>query len=365
MGFWKKILAVVVGAACAATAAAHGFLAEPKARNVIANSNYCPHCLAAGGPGMTYAGGRVWPNALHGVCGDPHAGPLDHEAGGKFATGAVAARYVRGQRITIRVRITAPHGGRFSFGLCPVPDGAGDAAERAAVTQRCLDANKLTNVEDGTPYWWFGKKPVGEYAMDFRLPPAVTCKRCVLQWHYETGNSCNIPGTPAQHLMSPGMTPCNQSPNMEEFWNCADVSIADGEGGQDAEPPATAKKKAGKKAAARPRRRRRERFAPYYGGPAATAGGGSAAQDIAVAALVLAVVALALPPLLALVAGGAAGTWYLVRRYGHLVPVLRVRPRGGGPRPAAALPAPPPAAWALPRTLPRALPRQKIKIRAD
>jgi hypothetical protein len=102
-----------------------------------------------------------------------------------------------------------------------------DAAERKTVTQKCFDANRLLNAKDGTPYWWFGKKPAGEYTMDFRLPPGISCARCVLQWHYESGNSCTIPGTPEQHVMSPNMVPCDQTGVMEEFWNCADVSVSD------------------------------------------------------------------------------------------------------------------------------------------
>ena len=223
---WRRVLRFAVMAASVVSAACHGFLAEPASRNAVHNSNYCPHCLAAGGPGVTYANGRVWPNSKHGVCGDPHTGPLDHEAGGKFATAKITGTYRRGQRITLRIKLTAPHGGRFSFGLCPVPDGASAADERRAVTQSCLDANRLTNAKDGTEFWWLGKKGVGEYTMDFVLPASVSCKRCVLQWHYETGNSCTIPGTPDQHVISANMVSCAQSGNMEEFWNCADVSIS-------------------------------------------------------------------------------------------------------------------------------------------
>jgi predicted carbohydrate-binding protein with CBM5 and CBM33 domain len=226
----RRIGTMLLGLAVAVSQAAgvlgHGFMSEPAARNVQRNSNYCPHCLPAGGPGKTYANGRVWPNSLHGVCGDAHDGPRDHEAGGKFATPPkIAAVYLQGQVVTLRVKITAPHGGRFSFGLCPVPDGATPDRERAVTTQKCFDANRLVNAADGTPYWWFGKRGNGEYTMQFKLPPSITCKRCTLQWHYETGNSCNIPGTPEQHQVSAGLVPCSQSSSMEEFWNCADVSI--------------------------------------------------------------------------------------------------------------------------------------------
>ena len=41
--------ACLVLASCLPPVAGHGFMFEPKARNVIHNSDYCPHCLAAGG----------------------------------------------------------------------------------------------------------------------------------------------------------------------------------------------------------------------------------------------------------------------------------------------------------------------------
>lgn len=36
-------------AAALPTAWGHGFMYYPAARNVVLNSDYCPHCLAAGG----------------------------------------------------------------------------------------------------------------------------------------------------------------------------------------------------------------------------------------------------------------------------------------------------------------------------
>lgn len=312
-GWFRRVLAVAVGAMTlfAGGVAAHGMLVEPRARNVVHNSNYCPHCLAAGGPGTTYAGGRVWPNSVHGACGDPAAGPLDHEAGGKFATKVVTGTYVRGQRLTLRVKISAPHGGRFSFGICPVPDGATDAVERQKVTQACFDANRLTNAVDNTPYWWFGKRGVGEYTMDFVLPPAISCKRCVLQWHYETGNSCTIPGTPEQHAMSPNMVSCDKTGVMEEFWNCADVSVTDD--GKKPQPTKTAKKTTAKKKATV---KRREAYTNQYAG-----GGGDGITTVT--ALSLAVIALALPSILATSAAAGIVLWFIMFRY--LRP--HVRPR--------------------------------------
>jgi hypothetical protein len=96
-------------------AAAHGFMATPASRNVIHSTyyprtaaersqypesywNYCPHCLAAGGPGLVSNDSQLdWPTGLHGFCGDvyykdglaPNVDTnRDHDAGGRFATGA-------------------------------------------------------------------------------------------------------------------------------------------------------------------------------------------------------------------------------------------------------------------------------------
>ena len=247
----RKLLGLAVIAANVIAASCHGFMSEPAARNVVHNSDSCPHCWSAGGPSVTYSGNRKWSanwdpkkNAAHGVCGDPVTAPAHHEAGGKFATKKITGVYARGQTITLRVKVTAPHGGRFIFGICPVPDGASDAAERAAVTQQCMDRNRLKNAQDGTDYWWFGKKTTGEFEMQFKLPDNIECKRCVLQWHYETGNSCTLPGTPPDAVMGGGtMGGCEGNKNIEEFWNCADVTVLP-KGAKVPDPPKKSKQSA-------------------------------------------------------------------------------------------------------------------------
>lgn len=69
IGMMRPALFVLVAACLASQVAAHGFLAEPAARNVLANSDYCPQCLNAGGPGVVGGGGKVWPAGSHGICG--------------------------------------------------------------------------------------------------------------------------------------------------------------------------------------------------------------------------------------------------------------------------------------------------------
>ncbi len=53
--------------ACAALvllpcASAHGFVAEPAARNLVRNWQYCPHCVNSGGPWVVSKEGKLtWP----------------------------------------------------------------------------------------------------------------------------------------------------------------------------------------------------------------------------------------------------------------------------------------------------------------
>lgn len=97
----------------------HGHLAVPASRNLLANSEYCPHCLNAGGPHGFYEdilcestyfqtlhhvmlfgcsgpkvvqiGDEKWPAGRHGLCGDRWdlEQPRPHEAGGRHWTGQV------------------------------------------------------------------------------------------------------------------------------------------------------------------------------------------------------------------------------------------------------------------------------------
>ena len=45
----RILLLAALLVAAAPTAHSHGFMFEPRARNVITGNNYCPHCLASGG----------------------------------------------------------------------------------------------------------------------------------------------------------------------------------------------------------------------------------------------------------------------------------------------------------------------------
>lgn len=215
----RKYLVAAVAAGVAMRAAGHGYLATPAARNVQHNSDWCPHCLNAGGPWLVYSRGRP---ARHGVCGDRWDGPKDHEAGGKFATPPrVAATYLSGQKIVAKVVFTANHRGRWSLRLCPVPAGSSPAQERRAVTQACFDRHVLRRA-DGKGAFTNVPGTASRMKARYVLPKGLRCSRCVMQWTYETGNSCNPVGIRAPN---PGLDSCAVSTNGEQFWNCADVRI--------------------------------------------------------------------------------------------------------------------------------------------
>lgn len=193
-------------------ARAHGYLADPAARNVQHNSDYCPHCLNAGGPWTVYARGQP---GKHGVCGDAWNAPRRHEEGGVFATPPrIAKTYSSGGTLAARVTLTANHKGRWSLRLCPTP--------RRATSQSCFDKHLLKRA-DGKGAFTPVPGGTSAFRVKYRLPPGVKCARCVLQWTYETGNSCNPPGMPRP---TPGLESCRTSLNGEQFWNCADIRIA-------------------------------------------------------------------------------------------------------------------------------------------
>ncbi len=210
------------------------------ARNVLANSDYCPQCLSAGGP-STVSGGQTWPAGNHGLCGDAFSNPTprNHEAGGKYWTGKVAGTYVEGQVVKFTTVLTAYHKGRLGFRICKI-NGGSAANETSQLTEACFDKNVLVqaNVEGaqrpGDRYYHLGPSPPASgytYETAYQLPSGLTCdgvnQRCVIQWYYLTGNSCTPPNEPTEYLGSSGnIGECGQgAPYPEEFWNCADVVI--------------------------------------------------------------------------------------------------------------------------------------------
>ncbi|XP_059162986.1 uncharacterized protein LOC131946310 [Physella acuta] len=204
----------------------HGRLMDPPARNSMwrlgfANPvNYNDNEL--------YCGGRMtqWArnNGKCGVCGDAHHGKREHEAGGKYANGIIAREYKQGDVIDVTVHITANHKGFFEFRICPVQD------PKVEVTQECLDKNLLEKADgNGTRYMLLDGQSNQFFNVSLRLPADLTCKQCVIQWKYRTGNTWDKDET---GKFCVGCGP------QEEFYNCADVTIHAKEAEKQKSPPA-------------------------------------------------------------------------------------------------------------------------------
>lgn len=207
----------------------HGRLTVPQARNGGDNG------AAAGGAEAVHASHSKY---KHGICGDA--------AGGKQVynrVGTVQGTYVAGEVAELQVVITAHHVGYFEVELCA---DAGTLSEECFMKHRLLredckcscpnDSTNSCSACDECRRWW---KPVleGEMSQDvtkgyagpvlpsqgtlvpyqftlrYVIPEGVKTSRGVLRWHYVTTNSCT-----------------SKTSDPEEFWNCADVAVKDGEG---------------------------------------------------------------------------------------------------------------------------------------
>eukprot|EP00041_Stephanoeca_diplocostata_P014590 m.270739 g.270739 ORF g.270739 m.270739 type:complete len:156 (-) comp19739_c0_seq12:1666-2133(-) len=100
----------------------HGFLSFPISRNLKARmdgAEYCPHCLAAGGPGTVSQYVSTWPanetseTAIrHGLCGDYAAdSPQKY-----LETGVPTTNFSPGAVVMFEVTVTAPVCLEFSPG---------------------------------------------------------------------------------------------------------------------------------------------------------------------------------------------------------------------------------------------------------
>ena len=204
--FVTKVLVVLSVAFVPLPATGHGFLAEPKSRNLIAHNKgveYDHMSLAGGGP---YA---VWPNGRW-----EFGGKGNHYTCGRKqydVPGPVQSVWSPEQTVTFTITYTAVHRGHNYFGLCP---------SNQKPTPACFAKHWLRNAETGKLYWDLGSRGIGTYKMKFKLPKNFECPKCVLWWWWVTGNSCHPPGDNGdmRKCGEPGAVP-------EEFWNCADVSI--------------------------------------------------------------------------------------------------------------------------------------------
>ncbi|XP_018372860.1 PREDICTED: uncharacterized protein LOC108767449 [Trachymyrmex cornetzi] len=176
-----------------------GFPVEP---NYTDNEHFC------GGYGIQHGtnGGKC------GECGDNYAlsRPRPNENGGIYGTGVIVQKYKAGSTIDVTVKLTAAHLGYFEFSLCPLK------SNQELETDKCFNTYPLPRA-DGKGYRYpIAVNVAKEYTISLILPKNVTCKQCVLRWHYNTGNSWGTCEDGAQRV---GCGP------QETFRSCADVTI--------------------------------------------------------------------------------------------------------------------------------------------
>ncbi|EFA07375.2 hypothetical protein TcasGA2_TC016350 [Tribolium castaneum] len=206
----SKFVTVVLALVCLQKVSGHGMLMDPTNRasrwrvDPKAPINYDDNAFFCGGFAVQYEqnGGKC------GVCGDNYADPVprSNENTGKFGNGVISKTYTAGSIITANVTLTANHLGSFSYSLCVLKDPTKPETEDCFVDLPLADGSS--------------KYPVSadeyEIVNQVQLPAGVTCDRCVLRWHYKSGNSWGI-CTDGTQRMGCGA--------QETFRSCADIAI--------------------------------------------------------------------------------------------------------------------------------------------
>ncbi|XP_044264511.1 uncharacterized protein LOC123011226 isoform X1 [Tribolium madens] len=188
----------------------HGMMLEPINRASLWRldwkqpSNYNDMGYFCGGVKVQYEqnGGKC------GVCGDNYADPVprSNENTGKFGNGVVSKTYKAGSVVTTSITLTANHLGSFTYSLCVLEDPTKPETEDCFVDLPLADGSSQHPVS------------ADEYQItnQVQLPAGVICDRCVLRWHYKSGNSWGI-CTDGTQKMGCGA--------QETFRSCADIAI--------------------------------------------------------------------------------------------------------------------------------------------
>eukprot|EP01134_Creolimax_fragrantissima_P002165 CFRG2165T1 len=272
---------------------AHAYLTNPPSNQALArerNQEYCPHCYSAGGVGTVQAltPGGVWPypeteasSVRHGLCGDPaNAVETKYMPGDVYNDGLTHADLISGQDYEFEVLVSTHHRGHYEFRVCDFKENGNQ------LTQTCLNEHLLLRADGddavssidpdhperyyleptcANPYDIEGNGVLFHH-MKYHIPDSLQCEFCIVQWVYVTANSCNPPGyhersnwpttyggcagdgpgsgwwgtTLSDCGVGTGARPAGGYP--EEFWNCANVRILDGNSNGNSsvsDPPTT------------------------------------------------------------------------------------------------------------------------------
>jgi hypothetical protein len=119
------------------------------------------------------------------VCGArPGDNPPNEPPNGKYANDFIVKTYTQGEVIEIKSQLTANHKGEMEYRICENDE------KQAVVDYDCFNKNLLVG-EDGvtTAFKIITQSYSADIAHRVKLPPNLTCKRCILQWRYRAGNS--------------------------------------------------------------------------------------------------------------------------------------------------------------------------------
>jgi hypothetical protein len=101
--------------------------------------------------------------------------------GGKYGNNIIVRRYRSGAIIPVKIELTANHRGYFEFRTCSMENNGQD------VTQDCLNQYLLKNANGTARYY---PEEVNKIFISYyKLPVGLTCKQCVFQWRYISGNN--------------------------------------------------------------------------------------------------------------------------------------------------------------------------------
>ncbi|KAI1301946.1 Protein pygopus [Halotydeus destructor] len=184
---------------------------EPPSRNTMwrfgfpTKANYEDSELFCGGIKVQWEdnGGRC------GICGDPYNAERVHETGGFYARNITTRTYAPGSVIDVVIDLVANHGGKFVFEMCWRNKFEKKETESCFEPLLLADGRKDFDLDPNAK--------LGLKVIAVQLPRKKSCERCVLRWHWRSGNNW---GECADGTTKVGCGP------QETYRNCADIAVS-------------------------------------------------------------------------------------------------------------------------------------------
>ncbi|XP_066992926.2 uncharacterized protein [Anabrus simplex] len=209
----SQIVFVVISTLLA-TVYGHGYLYNPPNRGSLWRFGY--NTPVNYNDNQQFCGGRYvqWfqNDGKCGECGDNYSlpRPRSQENGGTYGKGIISGVYKEGEVMTATAQITAKHMGYFQFRLCPLNNSS------QLETEECFSKYTLFLADGNGTKYKLPSNDTGKFSAKLKLPKGLTCKQCVLQWTWTTGNSW---GTCDDGTGALGCGP------QETFRTCSDITI--------------------------------------------------------------------------------------------------------------------------------------------